>query len=55
MREKKIQLLEIIRGSQDPEAVLAAAMAAIADCQRLPEPSEVPCPAAPASAVGTAS
>ena len=55
MREKEIQLLEIIRGSQDPEAVLAAAMAAIADCQRLPAPSEVPCPAAPASAAGTAS
>ena len=47
MREKEIQLLEIIRGSQDPEAVLATAMAAIADCQRLPEPSEVPCPVAP--------
>lgn len=55
MREKEIQLLEIIRGSRNPEAVLAEAMEAIADCQRLPVPSEAPCPAAPASAAGTAS
>ena len=55
MREKEIQLLEIIRGSRDPEAVLAVAMAAVTDCQQLPVPSEAPCPAAPASAAGTAS
>lgn len=29
MREKEIQLLELIRGSRDPEAVLAVAMAAV--------------------------
>ena len=55
MREKEIQLLEIIRGSREPEAVLVAAMAAVIDCQRLPVPSEAPCPAAPVSAAGTAS
>ena len=55
MREKEIQLLELIRGSRDPEAVLAVAMAAVTDCQGLPVPSEAPCPAAPAPAAGTAS
>ena len=55
MREKEIQLLELIRGSRDPEAVLAVAMAGVTDCQRLPVPSEAPCPAAPASAARTAS
>lgn len=46
MREKENQLLEIIRGSRDPEAVLAVAMAAVTDCQRrystvVPSTSEI--------------
>lgn len=50
MTEKEHQLLTIIRGSKDPAALMAVAAQAITVCQRPPEPSGSPCPAAPASA-----
>lgn len=53
MTEKESQLLAIIRGGNDPAALLAVAAQAITVCQRPPEPSGSPCPAAPASAAGT--
>lgn len=50
MTEKESQLLTIIRGSKDPDALLAVAAQAITTCQRPPAPFGSPCPAAPASA-----
>ena len=52
MTEKESQLLAIIRGGKDPAALLAVAAQTITACQRPPEPSGSPCPAAPASAAG---
>ena len=50
MTEQEMQLLTIIRGSKDPAALMLVAAQAITSCLRLPERSESPCPADPASA-----
>ena len=53
MTEKESQLLAIIRGSNDPAALLAVAAQAITVYQRPPAPFGSPCPAAPALTAGT--
>lgn len=50
MINKEKKLLDIIRGSKDPAALLVIAAQAIIACQQPPAPCGSPCPADPASA-----
>lgn len=54
MTDRECQLLTIIRGSKDPEALMLVALEAIIACQTPPVRCEAPYPAVLATAAGTA-
>lgn len=53
MTGREEQLIHMIRESNDPAALMVVALEAITAFLPPPEPSELPCPAAPVSAAGT--